>query len=147
MTKTDLLNYFGQWLVNDDIPIAFNQEELLRWFVRERGPIFYLMFGITYECQLKCKHCCTGNYIKEKNRELTTKEIKDVLDQASKPLVVNFFGGEPTLRPDLMELINYASKKAMFIFLDTNGINITKNFACFVSGALVSWFGFGIARN
>ncbi|MFX0133117.1 MAG: radical SAM/SPASM domain-containing protein [Candidatus Hodarchaeota archaeon] len=91
--------------------------------------IYYLMFGITYECQLKCPHCCVGNYEKEKHRELSTEEIKDVLDQASTTFIVNFFGGEPTLRPDIMDLINYASKKSIFVFLDTNGILITKNFA------------------
>lgn len=87
------------------------------------------MFGITYECQLNCPHCCVGNYAKEKHRELSTKEIKDVLDQASTTFIVNFFGGEPTLRPDIMELISYASKKSIFVFLDTNGIRVTKDFA------------------
>jgi len=116
------------WL-EKGIPLTFDEEKLAKWATEEKGPILYLMIGITYECQLKCRHCCTGNYLKEKHRELTTEEVKDVIDQSYKAFAVNFFGGEPTLRSDLMELINYASKKAMFVFLDTNGLLITKDYA------------------
>lgn len=108
------------------VPLTLDAKKLSKWFRDERGPIFYLMFGITYKCQCSCRHCCTGNYVKEHHRDLTTNEIKDVLDQAAKPLVVNFFGGEPTLRPDLMELIRYASEKSVYVFLDTNGIVATR---------------------
>ncbi|MFX1454963.1 MAG: radical SAM/SPASM domain-containing protein [Promethearchaeota archaeon] len=111
------------------LPISVDPAKLAKWYSEEAGPIFYLMFGITYECQCSCRHCCTGNYIKEKHRDLTTDEIKDVLDQAAKPLIVNFFGGEPTLRPDLMELIEYASEKSMYVFTDTNGLKVTKDYA------------------
>ncbi|MFW9825335.1 MAG: radical SAM/SPASM domain-containing protein [Candidatus Thorarchaeota archaeon] len=111
------------------LPITVDPAKLVKWYSEEAGPIFYLMFGITYECQCNCRHCCTGNYIKEKHRDLTTDEIKDVLDQAAKPLIVNFFGGEPTLRPDLMELIEYATERSMYVFTDTNGLKVTKDYA------------------
>jgi len=117
------------------IPLTYDQESMQRWFTEERGSIrggadvFYLMFGITYNCQLKCPHCCVGNYENEPPRELTTDEIKDILDQSTKAFVVNFFGGEPTVRPDLMELIKYASERSVYVFCDTNGIKITKEFA------------------
>jgi MoaA/NifB/PqqE/SkfB family radical SAM enzyme len=87
------------------------------------------MFGITYNCQLKCPHCCVGNYENEPPRELTNKEIKDVLDQSNKAFVINFFGGEPTMREDLMDLIKYASERSIYVFCDTNGIKITKDYA------------------
>ena len=117
------------------IPLTYDQENMMRWFNEERGGIrggadvFYLMFGITYNCQLRCPHCCVGNYENEPERELTTEEIKDVLDQSNKAFVVNFFGGEPTMRPDIMELIKYASERSVFVFCDTNGLMITKGFA------------------
>jgi MoaA/NifB/PqqE/SkfB family radical SAM enzyme len=117
------------------IPLSFEPQKLMKWFNEERGSVrggadvYYLMFGITYNCQLKCPHCCVGNYENEPPRELTTDEIKDVLDQSAKAFVVNFFGGEPTMRPDLMELINYASEKSVFVFCDTNGLKITKDYA------------------
>jgi MoaA/NifB/PqqE/SkfB family radical SAM enzyme len=117
------------------IPLTFDQDKITKWFNEERGGIkggadvFYLMFGITYNCQLKCPHCCVGNYENEPNRDLTTEEIKSVLDQSDKAFVVNFFGGEPTMRHDLMELIKYASERAVYVFCDTNGIKVTKEYA------------------
>lgn len=111
------------------LPLTVDPAKLTKWINSEAGPVFYLMFGITYECQCSCRHCCTGNYVKEKHRDLTTEEIKDVLDQAAKPLIVNFFGGEPTLRPDIMELIEYASERSMYVFTDTNGLVVTKDYA------------------
>ncbi|MFX1444792.1 MAG: radical SAM/SPASM domain-containing protein [Promethearchaeota archaeon] len=117
------------------VPLSFDQEKMIKWYTHERGgarggaDVFYLMFGITYNCQLKCPHCCVGNYENEPPRELTTEEIKDVLDQSAKAFAINFFGGEPTLREDLMELIKYASERSVYVFCDTNGIKITKDYA------------------
>lgn len=111
------------------IPFPIDQKELIKWFTKEKNEVFYLMFGITYNCQLKCPHCCVGNYENEPDRELTTDEIKDVLDQANKAFVINFFGGEPTVRPDLMELVQYASERSLFVFCDTNGLKLTKDYA------------------
>jgi MoaA/NifB/PqqE/SkfB family radical SAM enzyme len=117
------------------IPLTYDQAIMEKWFNEERGgvrggaDVFYLMFGITYNCQLKCPHCCVGNYENEPVRELTTDEIKDILDQSAKAFVINFFGGEPTMRLDLIELIKYASERSVYVFCDTNGIKITKNYA------------------
>ncbi len=117
------------------IPLTYDQESMTDWFNEKRGGIkgradvFYLMFGITYNCQLKCPHCCVGNYKNEPRRELSTDEIKDILDQSAKAFVVNFFGGEPTMRADIMELIKYASERSVYVFCDTNGLKITKDFA------------------
>lgn len=117
------------------IPLTYDQNRLMKWFSEERGgvngraDVFYLMFGITYNCQLRCPHCCVGNYENEPQRELNTDEIKNVLDQSNKAFVVNFFGGEPTLRPDIMELVKYASERSVYVFCDTNGLMITKKFA------------------
>ncbi len=119
----------------EEVHLSFDQDKMIKWYTQERGgahggaDVFYLMFGITYNCQLKCPHCCVGNYENEPPRELTNKEIKDVLDQSAKAFVVNFFGGEPTMREDLMDLIKYASERSIYVFCDTNGIKITKNYA------------------
>ncbi|MHA1432153.1 MAG: hypothetical protein ACTSRV_17445, partial [Candidatus Freyarchaeota archaeon] len=48
------------WL-EKGVPLTFDVEKLSKW-IEERGPVPYLMFGITYECQCHCRHCCTGNY-------------------------------------------------------------------------------------
>ena len=79
-------------LIGKKIPLELDAGRLTKFFREEQGPISYLMFGITYNCQLKCKHCCVGHYENEPQRDLNTQEIKDVLDQLAKPMVVNFFG-------------------------------------------------------
>lgn len=118
-----------------NLPLRYDQERMEKWFNEERGGIrgkadvFYLMFGITYSCQLNCPHCCVGNYENEPPRELSTGEIRSVLDQSDKAFAINFFGGEPTLRSDLMELIRYASERSVYVFCDTNGIKITRDYA------------------
>ena len=114
---------------NKNLPLTYDQGKLEKWASEELGPIVYFKLGVTYRCQLDCRHCCTGNYPTGDRSELTTEEVKGVLDQCYKPLVVHFFGGEPTLRSDLVELIEYASKRAVFVFFDTNGLLITRDYA------------------
>ena len=99
--------------MNGTIPLSIDPKKLSKWYREGMSSIYYLMFGITYECQLKCPHCCVGNYENEPPRELTTDEIKDVIDQSATAFVINFFGGEPTMRTDLMELIKYASERSV----------------------------------
>jgi len=84
-------------------------------------------FEITNKCNLACKHCY-ANAGKEFENELSTKEAKNVLNQlkrAGVPIVC-FTGGEPFLRKDLFELLEYAKRVGITIILTTNGTLITK---------------------
>lgn len=90
--------------------------------------------AVTYRCNLACKFCyascgCNKN---EKVKEIGTEDIKQLLsiikDEAEVPSV-SFTGGEPTLRDDLPELINYAKSLNMWTNLITNGTLITKEAA------------------
>ena len=60
-------------------------------------------------------------------RELLTEEWQTILDKAWNPGIphVIFTGGEPTLRPDLPELIAYAEKLGMVSGLLTDGLRLT----------------------
>lgn len=86
-----------------------------------------LVLGLTYKCQLNCLHCGIkkDNFIKQ--NELTTKEMINVIDQAYELGVyyVNFTGGEPLLRKDLNELINYAAEKGLITAVSTNALALT----------------------
>ncbi len=88
--------------------------------------------AITYRCNLKCAFCyagcnCTTNPVGD-DREMSTKEVLGVLNKiynnAEVPSV-SFTGGEPTLRPDLEELIEGAKRLGMWVNLITNGTRIT----------------------
>ncbi|UCG89003.1 MAG: radical SAM protein [Gemmatimonadota bacterium] len=92
--------------------------------------------AITYRCNLRCKFCyagcnCTRNPVGD-DREMTTAEVKQVLRKiyldAEVPSV-SFTGGEATLRPDLAELVRYASDSGLRVNLITNGTRISRAYA------------------
>ncbi|MFX1417647.1 MAG: radical SAM/SPASM domain-containing protein [Promethearchaeota archaeon] len=103
-------------------------KSLFQWLQDRSKPILYLMLGVTYRCQLLCNHCAVNSYIKKDQKDLTTEEIKDLIDQSANLFALNLIGGEPTLRKDLMEIIEYASNKAMLISIDSNGISMTEDY-------------------
>lgn len=80
---------------------------------------------ITDRCQLRCITCSkwtTPEEIREK--ELTTSEWKKILLDLKKWLgfyTVFFCGGEPFLRNDLLELINFAAEQNIPSSVITNG--------------------------
>lgn len=84
---------------------------------------------LTSKCNIRCKIC---EVWKQKfEGELTTGEVKSLLDQAIDMGVrtVYFTGGEALLRPDILELINYASRPGIITTVNTNGSLITREFA------------------
>jgi MoaA/NifB/PqqE/SkfB family radical SAM enzyme len=83
----------------------------------------------TYRCQCRCKHCGVGLFKRKNEKEFTTEEIKSlVLDrlQDCGIKVAYFFGGEPTIHEDFIELIRYANKIGLLVRFDTNGLKLTK---------------------
>jgi len=82
-----------------------------------------MSWNVTRECNMKCSHCYINATDKKLDNELTTKEGKALMDQiyqVSRPLLV-LSGGEPLLRPDIFELIEYGSAKGLKMGLGSNG--------------------------
>jgi|GEM_PF-107913 len=82
-----------------------------------------MSWNVTRECNMRCSHCYINATDKKLENELTTKEAKKLMDQiyqVSRPLLV-LSGGEPLLRPDIFELIEYGSKKGLKMGLGSNG--------------------------
>lgn len=104
--------------------------EKFRKMVREARPLT-CWYSITEECDLHCKFCFADSS-KALPDELTTQEIYALLDniaEAGTESIV-FGGGEPTLRDDLLEVMNYGAKwKNMFVALNTNGQHIDRDYA------------------
>jgi len=85
------------------------------------------MISLTYQCQCHCKHCGVGLFRKKNVKELSTIEIKNlILDrlQGCDLGTAYFFGGEPTLHEDLVELIRYSTEKGLHTRFDTNGLKL-----------------------
>lgn len=78
---------------------------------------------LTYKCNLACKYC---NMINSKSDELSTENIKDLVDQLRDLGVIklSLTGGEIFLRKDIFEIIDYCANKGFVLILQSNGILI-----------------------
>lgn len=82
-----------------------------------------VQLDLTYRCNERCVHCYLDH---EDHGEMTTAEIKDVLDQLADAgvLFLNISGGEIFMRKDLFELVEYARKLQFSVKLKTNAVMI-----------------------
>jgi mycofactocin radical SAM maturase len=89
-----------------------------------------LTWELTYACNLACVHCLSSSGRRDP-RELTTEECKGVIDELQRMQVfyVNIGGGEPTVRRDFWELVDYATAHDVGVKFSTNGSRITPEVA------------------
>ena len=89
-----------------------------------------LTWELTYACNLACVHCLSSSGRRDP-RELTTAECKAVIDELQRMQVfyVNIGGGEPTVRRDFWELVDYATAHQVGVKFSTNGSRITPEVA------------------
>lgn len=103
---------------------------LTKWsanrMVGKRRPIVAVL-GVTHYCNYYCPMCPYGEPDKdgqiqlEKRHGLSTEKWKIILDNVSKSCFWCIFeGGEPTSRPDILEIIKYANSKGMAVTLISN---------------------------
>ena len=79
-----------------------------------------------WNCNQKCLHCYAAGQNYSEKKELTTDQWKKVIDKCRKANIpqLTFTGGEPTIREDLVELIDYS--KWFITRLNTNGVLLTE---------------------
>jgi MoaA/NifB/PqqE/SkfB family radical SAM enzyme len=78
------------------------------------------VFALTTQCNCRCVMCD----IYEKPPEfISLRDAKKILDflAANKFLIVYFTGGEPTLHPDVVEVVKYANSLGFATSMTTNG--------------------------
>ncbi|GAB3392399.1 mycofactocin radical SAM maturase [Humibacter soli] len=85
-----------------------------------------LTWELTYACNLSCVHCLSSSGRRDP-RELTTEECKAVVDELERMQVfyVNIGGGEPTVRSDFWEIVDYATAHHVGVKFSTNGVKLT----------------------
>lgn len=87
---------------------------------------------LTSRCNHKCIFCsCPWEYDKDyKNNELSTDEWCRVIDLyvANNVQHITFTGGEPLMREDLLDILDYAYKKGISVGLISNGKRIDDEF-------------------
>src|SRR5271168_4279019 len=89
-----------------------------------------LTWELTYACNLACVHCLSSSG-KRDPRELSTQDCKNIIDELERMQVfyVNIGGGEPTIRSDFWELVDYATAHHVGVKFSTNGSRITSEVA------------------
>jgi AdoMet-dependent heme synthase len=92
----------------------------------ELGVPLAVHFDITYRCNERCIHCYLDH---DDHGEMTTSEIKDVLDQVAEAgaFLLTFSGGEIFMRRDLFELLEHARSLLFSVQLKTNGVMIRQS--------------------
>src|SRR6201987_4918452 len=103
---------------------------LIEQFERGLDAPICLTWELTYACNLACVHCLSSSG-KRDPRELSTRQCMDIIDELERMQVfyVNIGGGEPTVRPDFWELVDYATAHHVGVKFSTNGVKITPEVA------------------
>jgi AdoMet-dependent heme synthase len=76
---------------------------------------FTIAWEVTRACAFACKHCRADAQHQRDPRELTTEEGYQLIDRLSEfgsPILI-FTGGDPMMRRDLFEWIEYAAQKGL----------------------------------
>ena len=89
-----------------------------------------LTWELTYACNLACIHCLSSSGRRDP-RELSTDECKALIDEFERMKIfyVNIGGGEPTVRSDFWELVEYATSNRVGVKFSTNGVRIDADVA------------------
>jgi radical SAM protein with 4Fe4S-binding SPASM domain len=91
----------------------------------------HVVWEVTTRCNLNCIHCYASS-VDSIQAELTAAEGKKLLEQIAmvediRMIVIT--GGEPLLREDIFELVEYAGKLGFHIIFSTNGTLLTPDMA------------------
>ena len=101
---------------------------------------YVVSWNLTYRCNLACEHCyldagpkpLVGTENFADRSELGTEECFKVIEDlaAFAPECVTILtGGEPLLRRDILEIVQRAAERGLWVVVGTNGVRITENVA------------------
>ncbi|MDT8392028.1 MAG: radical SAM protein [Lentisphaeria bacterium] len=110
-------------------------------FAREKKPV--VVWNVGRRCNLRCAHCYSQSRDYAYSGELTRREGFALIDDLAGfgvPVIL-FSGGEPLMRPDIMDLIARARAKGVRAVLSTNGTLITEETAARLKDAGLSYVG------
>jgi len=101
---------------------------------------YVVSWNLTYRCNLACEHCyldagpkpLVGTENFADRSELGTEECFKVIDEiaAFAPECLTILtGGEPLLRRDILEIVQRAAERGLWVVIGTNGVRVTENVA------------------
>jgi 12,18-didecarboxysiroheme deacetylase len=113
-------------------------------FSEDKKPV--VVWNVGRRCNLRCRHCYSGSHDRAYEGELATGEGLALIDDLAGfgvPVIL-FSGGEPLLRPDLLELIARAGRRGVRSVLSTNGTLITMEMARRLKDLALSYVGISL---
>ena len=110
----------------------------------QRKPV--VVWNTTRTCNLKCIHCYASSTSETYPNELSTMEgkalIKDLSEFGVPSLLLS--GGEPLIRKDIFELIEFSSSLGLRTVLSTNGTLINEETAKKLKSLNISYVGISL---
>jgi len=113
-------------------------------FSRDKKPV--VVWNVGRRCNLRCVHCYSGSADRNYEGELSTAEGKALIEDLADfgvPVIL-FSGGEPLMRPDILELIASARRRGVRSVLSTNGTLITQELARELKSLDLSYVGISL---
>ena len=102
-------------------PVTYLDVQRIEPMSAEISAPYRMDLALTYRCQNDCPHCYVGR--PAGFPEISTEQWKRIIDRCWELGIphLTFTGGEATLRPDLVELLQYAEDVGLITGLQTNG--------------------------
>ena len=103
-------------------------------------------FAINTDCQSECEFCYATQNVHETEQELSVEEIRRIWREAKKLGAFSSIisGGEPTLRKDLLEILDAVEAKKHIVCMTTNAIALTEEKLKKLKEAGLSTFHFSL---
>ena len=116
-------------------PDANIESEMIEW-AGNNGFLYSCHLDLTYRCNQKCLHCYNPNALERRigapsvSDELSTDEVTNLFDQLAALGVFRIIlsGGEATLRPDLITILQAARQRGFCVELYSNGLGLCETF-------------------
>jgi 12,18-didecarboxysiroheme deacetylase len=113
-------------------------------FSEDKKPV--VVWNVGRRCNLRCRHCYSGSADRAYEGELGTAEGLALIDDLAGfgvPVIL-FSGGEPLLRPDILQLIAHAGRRGLRSVLSTNGTLITPELSLRLKDLALSYVGISL---
>jgi len=139
--------YCGAVEASDPLRYGRRSKDLpshLLQFSADKKPV--VVWNVTRRCNLRCVHCYSQSEDRNYRGELSFDEGKALIDDLAEfgSPVILFSGGEPLIRPDILDLIRYAAGKGLRAVVSTNGTLITAKLAAQLKEIGLSYVGISL---
>lgn len=93
---------------------------LLKARIQNRRVPLIVTILITRRCNLRCAYCFV---VQSKEEEMDTTQCKKMIDEFARSGMKQFIisGGEPLIRDDIGDIVNFASSQGITVWLNSNG--------------------------